>query len=268
MLDKKPRVLNVVKDPRCLFWLSIVLALAAIEMAVACRYISPAVFARPTRILVRLFEMVLFEDLKGHIWSTTGLSVLGVMIGYPVGCLIAIGMSLLGRAQRSGEYVLDFSRSIPLTTLVPIFLTIYGIGSEAKIAIASLAAALTTAITIWIGLKSAIVSRRDLIAIYQPPLWKRVFLVLAVEAAPSLIAALRLAVSTALILAVVAEMFIGAELGIGKLVVDKGYTDDRAGQYAAILAIGIVGFALNLILSIRRPLTFKANTRPSEGHDE
>ncbi len=124
------------------------------------------------------------------------------------------------------------------------------IGGEAKVAIASVAAALTTAVTVRVGLTAASRSKRPLLHLMQPSVSKQIFRVLLVEAAPSVVGGLRLATSTALILVTVAEMFIGTEHGIGKVVVDKWYTDDRAGQYGAIVAIGIVGFLMNLALAL------------------
>jgi sulfonate transport system permease protein len=242
---------KAIKDPR--FWLVVGLIIfgIAIEYAVSIRAISPAIFARPTQIIVRASEMFATENLLSHLASTAGLSVAGAAIGFPLGCIIAVCIASLGRAEKAGVCVLDFVRSIPLTTLVPVFLTIYGIGAEAKIAIAALAAALVTAVTVHLGLKQVTLQRRELLHLFRPPFEKRLFGVLIIEAMPSIHGALRLSISTALILVVVAEMFIGTTYGIGKIILDKSYTDDRAGQFAGIFAIGMVGFLMNISLSIK-----------------
>lgn len=229
------------------FWFAIFILLVLLEITVSTRLISPAIFAKPSEIVQGVYRLIATESFAVDIWYTTGLSILGVLIGFPFGCAIGVTISVLGSSQKSAEYLLDFIRSIPLTTLVPVFLVIYGIGYETKVAIAAIAAALITAVTMLAGVKSAVKKRTTILALYKPRRYKKYKYVLFADTYPSIISAVRLSISTAIILVVVAEMFIGTKYGVGKVILDKGYTDDVAGQYAAIFVIGLIGFILNLL---------------------
>ena len=58
---------------------------------------------------------------------------------------------------------------------------------------------------------------------------------------------LRSAVSMALVIVVVAEMFIGSENGLGHKIIDAQQVMNVRVMYAAIMAAGILGYALNVL---------------------
>ncbi len=74
----------------------------------------------------------------------------------------------------------------------------------------------------------------------------RQLFVVETDSRAQLSAALRLAVSTSLVLVVVAEMFVGTTEGLGKVINDKTYGDDRPGQFAAVVCAGGLGYLLNV----------------------
>lgn len=230
------------------FW-TVVLALCVFfELAVRSRYLSPASYAAPTEILARL-PGLLFEDKHLYdLWVTTRRTLVALFIGYPLGVGCAVLIYSLGRAQSSGELLLDLVRSVPLTALVPLFIAVFGIGEWNKIAIGTAAAALATAITALIGIREANSRFNVLLHLYQPTYVPRLFLVLLPAARSELFAAFRLAISSALVLVIVSEMFIGTQDGLGKVINDKTYGDDRAGQFAAVICAGLLGYILNSVL--------------------
>lgn len=87
------------------------------------------------------------------------------------------------------------------------------------------------------------------------------FLVILPYITPTLIAALKLAASSALVLVVVAEMFIGTNMGVGKVINDMTYSDQRAAQYAAIVSTGALGYGFNVALErLRQYVLSKGNS--------
>ncbi|MBK8082233.1 MAG: ABC transporter permease subunit [Saprospiraceae bacterium] len=136
-------------------------------------------------------------------------------------------------------------RSIPLTTLIPVFIAIYGIGHSPKVAIATISAALTTAFTYYVGLKEISQLRQEYFKLYKLRYIDRLKNVFLKDGVTYLLTALRLSISIALVLVIVSEMFIGTEYGLGRLVIDKSNTDDRAGMYAVILVTGVIGWLFN-----------------------
>jgi len=58
---------------------------------------------------------------------------------------------------------------------------------------------------------------------------------------------LRSGISMALVIVVVAEMFIGSENGLGHRIIDAQQVLNVKSMYAAILAAGILGYVLNVL---------------------
>lgn len=237
-------------DSRVIFIAVLVTIVVLLELAVEYGYISPFVLSKPSHIFRRLWVMIIGEELLRHAGKTTWLAIVSTGIGFLAGVFIAILMIGLGKTKSYAEFLLDFIRSIPLTTLIPVFIGIYGIGDDPKVAIGAISAALTSALTIYLGLKDILHDRKEYIYLYNPSLKNKIFKIYLHDSVPSLFTALRLSISMALILVIVSEMFIGTEKGIGRLVMDKTYTDDRAGQYAVILLAGIIGWVMNKLVAL------------------
>lgn len=232
------------------FWSVVIVLLLIMQWAIDARYLSPATFATPTEVACRL-PGLLFND--GHINDlliTAKRTLCALIVGYPLGILWAVGIFALGRAQSSGELLLDVIRSTPLTALVPVFISIFGLGSATQVAIGVTAAMTSTAIAALVGIRGARKRFNVLLHLYRPSWGPKLFLVLLPGARSELIAALRLATSSALVLVVVSEMFIGAHSGIGKLINDKTYGDDRAGQFAAVICAAALGYVLNFAAAV------------------
>ena len=65
------------------------------------------------------------------------------------------------------------------------------------------------------------------------------------EALPNILTGTRIAMSNALIIVVVTEMFIGTSIGIGHRIIDNQMVYNIPEMYSAILIIGTVGYILN-----------------------
>jgi len=61
---------------------------------------------------------------------------------------------------------------------------------------------------------------------------------------------LRSAVSMALVIVIVAEMFIGADSGLGNRIINAQQVMRVQDMYAAILSAGVMGYALNVLFLI------------------
>lgn len=218
------------------------------ELLIGFNYVNSYVFAKPTAIFHRIYAMLFYEGLLLELWQTIKLSIIGTFWGLILGCSISLVMINLRKSQSFAEFILDFARSIPLTTLIPVIITIYGIGNNSKIAIGGISAGLTTALTLYIGLKNAQERKKEFIFLYKPRFIDRFLKIYPFEAKSSVFSALKLSISISLVLVIVSEMFIGTDKGIGKLIMDKSYSDDRAGQFGVILLTGIIGWGLNKII--------------------
>jgi NitT/TauT family transport system permease protein len=61
---------------------------------------------------------------------------------------------------------------------------------------------------------------------------------------------LRSAISMALVIVIVAEMFIGSESGLGHRIINSQQVMNVRDMYASILAAGVFGYALNVLFLV------------------
>ena len=71
--------------------------------------------------------------------------------------------------------------------------------------------------------------------------------VLLMESLPQTFVGLRTGVSLALVIVIVAEMFIGSEAGLGHRIIDAQQVFNIKDMYSSILITGALGYGLNVI---------------------
>jgi NitT/TauT family transport system permease protein len=170
-------------------------------------------------------------------------------LGMPLG--IALGSN--ERAYRSVEFLIDFFRSTPSSALIPLFLLIFGINNINKVAIAAFGAFLIVIFNCAYGVINARKQRVAAAKVMGATRWQIFKDVLFWESLQPSFVGLRSAVSMALVIVVVAEMFIGSENGLGHKIIDAQQVMNVRVMYAAIMAAGILGYALNvLFLALER----------------
>ncbi len=174
-----------------------------------------------------------------------GYSVLiAVIAGVPVGIVLGAKPAV----YRSVEFLVDFFRSTPATALFPLFLLLFGLGDLAKISIAAFAAWLVIVFNVAYGVMNARQTRL-LAARSMGASSLRIFRdVIFYETMPQTFVGLRTAVSLALVVIIVAEMFIGATDGLGHRIIDAQISYSLTDMYGSILVAGAMGYGLNLAL--------------------
>jgi ABC-type nitrate/sulfonate/bicarbonate transport system permease component len=177
--------------------------------------------------------------------------LIAVVAGVPVGIVLGAKAAV----YRSVEFLIDFFRSTPATAMFPLFLLLFGLGDLAKIAVAAFAAWLVIVFNVAYGVMNAR-QTRILAARSMGASSLRIFKdVIFYETLPQTFVGLRTAVSLALVVIIVAEMFIGATDGIGHRIIDAQISYSLTDMYGSILIAGAMGYGLNLaLLLIERAL--------------
>ena len=166
--------------------------------------------------------------------------------GVPVGIALGANQSI----YRSLEFLIDFFRSTPATAMFPLFLLLFGLGEFSKIAVAAFAAWLVIVFNVAYGVMNARQTRM-LAARSMGASRLRIFRdVIFFETLPQTFVGLRTAVSVALVVVIVAEMFIGAVDGLGHRIIDAQISYQLTDMYGSILVAGAMGYGANLFFLI------------------
>ena len=239
-------VLNKLFDKRALPLIGPLLLFALWQLAISAQWVKPVLLPPPGETLQHLWGTFASGSIYGDLYATVYRTVcsfgIAVVIGVPLG--VVLGSS--EAAYRSVEFLIDFFRSTPSSALIPLFLLIFGITDVNKIAIASFGAMLIVLFNSAYGVMNAKKTRVMAAQIMGVSKWHVFKDVLLMESLAQTFVGLRSAVSMALVIVIVAEMFIGSETGLGHRIIDAQQVFNVKEMYCSILVTGALGYLLNL----------------------
>jgi NitT/TauT family transport system permease protein len=219
------------------------------QLALVNGLVSRAALASPLEVFLSIPRVIGPSGNLPDVASTMWYSLLAFVISVPCGIGIGFVIFFGGRVSAPAHFLLDFLRSVPATALVPVFLILTGIGNSTKVVVGTFSSTLIICLATIAGLQGRNATRVGIARILGITGLRRLLLLDIPEAAPQLFLGLRAGISLALVLVVVSEMMIGANFGLGKVIADMRYTDDKGRMYAAIIVAGVVGYGYNLALA-------------------
>jgi sulfonate transport system permease protein len=223
------------------------LLFAVWDLAVRGGYIKAILLPAPgdtiVALLVGLAGGPLLADFGVTVSRTLQAFLIAALAGVPLGVLLGSNE----KAYRSVEFLIDFFRSTPSSALIPLFLLIFGVSEINKIAIAAFGAFLIVVFNSAYGVINARKQRVMAAKVMGASRWQIFKDVLIWESLQPTFVGLRSAVSMALVIVIVAEMFIGSDNGLGHRIIDAQQVLNVKSMYAAILSAGALGYALNVL---------------------
>jgi ABC-type nitrate/sulfonate/bicarbonate transport system permease component len=185
-------------------------------------------------------------------WTAVGNTMEGWALGLAIACAVAIpvgivvGSSLL--AYRSLRAVIEFLRPIPSVALIPLAVLVYGTGLESKLFLVVYASFWPVLVQALYGVQDVDPVAMDTARSFGFGLRARLFNVTLPSATPYIATGIRISAAVALILAVTAELVIGAP-GLGReinIAREGGATDV---MYALIIVTGLLGWLVNALFT-------------------
>jgi NitT/TauT family transport system permease protein len=217
------------------------------DFVVRFGFIKPILLPPPAATIETLVSGLLGGALLSDFAVTVKRTLQAFAIAAAVGMPLGIALGSTERAYRSVEFLVDFFRSTPSSALIPLFLLIFGVSDINKVAIAAFGAFLIVVFNSAYGVMNARKQRVMAARVMGASRWQTFRDVLVWESLQPSFVGLRSAVSMALVIVIVAEMFIGSENGLGHRIIDAQQVLNVRSMYAAILAAGALGYALNAI---------------------
>jgi NitT/TauT family transport system permease protein len=220
--------------------------LAVWSLAVHGGFVDPVLLPPPKAAFDALWKGmggVMGYDFIRTVERTLWATLIAAVIAIPLG--IVLGAS--ERVYRSLEFVIDFFRSTPASAMFPLFLVLFGVGDKTKISVAAFGAMLVILFNVAYGVMNARKTRLLAAKVMGASRLRVLFDVMLLESLPQTFVGLRNGVSLALVIIVVAEMFIGSQDGIGHSVFEAQQLFEMPRMYAAIFAAGALGYGLNLL---------------------
>jgi ABC-type nitrate/sulfonate/bicarbonate transport system permease component len=217
------------------------------DLAVRLGFVKAILLPAPTDTIMALLNGLaggpLLNDFGVTLWRTLQAFMIAGVVGVPLGVLLGSNE----KAYRSVEFLIDFFRSTPSSALIPLFLMIFGVSDINKVAIAAFGAFLIVVFNSAYGVINARKQRVMAAKVMGASRWQVFKDVLVWESLQPSFVGLRSAVSMALVIVIVAEMFIGSDSGLGNRIINSQQVMNVRAMYASILAAGVMGYSLNVL---------------------
>jgi sulfonate transport system permease protein len=210
-------------------------------------HMSQFILPAPGSVLTGFADMVRNGDLLFHTCASLRRSIGGFALGSFLGIVsgMVIGWSTLW--DDLFDLPVNFVRSIPKTALAPLFIVWFGLGDWSKILLIAFSSYFFTVIPTIEGVKNVdktfIKSARSM----KAKEWQIIITVLFPAALPSIFAGVRLAMTTSLLVLVMAEVMAGSS-GLGYLLETSRGNLDLNVMFATLLILGALGYAIDLLM--------------------
>jgi NitT/TauT family transport system permease protein len=201
---------------------------------------------------------------ENNLWIATWFTLKNTLWGFALGVSsgFALGL-LLGRSDRLSEifypYITAFN-SIPRIALAPIIILAFGIGDASKVVTAWLVVVFLVFFNTFEGARSVDRDHINAARLLGAGEWQVTRTVIVPSTMAWLFASLSPAIAFSLIGVIVGE-FIGAEHGIGRMIIEAEARGEAAGMMVAVFVLMIVGVILAAI--VRRVQNWLLRWRPN-----
>ncbi len=207
---------------------------------------NSALIASPAETFAKLGSML----FSGELLRNVAASLRRVLVGYIAGCVLGIVLgAIIGRYRMAAEFVdpvLEFIRPISPVALVPLAMLWFGIGEFSKYFIIFYATIVIVLMNTAAGVSRTPLTRLRAARCLGANDYQLFLKVILPSAVPYILTGMRIALGFSFMGIVAAEL-IGANEGIGFLIMNSQMLMQTARLFVGLLTLGIVGLIVDRV---------------------
>ena len=214
-------------------------------------FLAPA----PTAVAASLAGGIRSHLYVEHFGVTLYEALAGFLIAAASGIVIGAVIAQFRLVERTFYPYLVALQTMPKIAIAPLIVVWFGFDTSSKVVIAATVAFFPVLVNVVVGLKTIDAGKLELMRSLRATRWQTFRLVQFPNALPFVFAGLDVAIVFSVLGAIVGE-FVGAQRGLGNLILQFNMTLDIAG---VLIMLSLMGVALHLIMqAIQRRIIFWA----------
>jgi sulfonate transport system permease protein len=212
-------------------------------------WLPPQILPSPGEVWSALLDMAYSGDLARN----TGISLLRVVEGFAAGSFLGLLLGIaMGLSPATEDYVKPLFTAfaqVPTLGWIPFLMLLVGIGEPLKVLVIAKAAFVPVALNTLAGIRAVPPIYKEVGAVFRFSRWQMLQKVVLPAAVPPIFIGLRYGLTHAWNALVAVELLASAE-GLGYLLVWGRQMFWLDTMMAAMLIIGLVGFALDRAMAV------------------
>jgi NitT/TauT family transport system permease protein len=211
--------------------------------------IPPFIAPAPSAVFAALAGGLRSRLFLEHFWVTLYETLAGFLIAAVGGVVIGAVIAQFRLVEQTFYPYLVALQTLPKIAIAPLIIVWFGFGISSKVVIASMVGFFPVLVNVIVGLKTVDQSKLDLMRSLNATRWQTFRLVKLPNALPFVFAGLDIAIVFSVLGAIVGE-FVGAQRGLGNLILQFNFQLDIAAVFAVLILLSIMGVALHLIMQL------------------
>jgi NitT/TauT family transport system permease protein len=223
----------------------------------SCVVFSIPQFLLPTPLSIAQEIAANHRDLLFNTWITCQEAALGFLIANILALALAVCMVYIKNLDKAVMPIAIALKTTPIVAMAPLLLLWFGTGMLPKIMAAALICFFPVLVNSIKGFNALLENEEDLFRIYSASKTQLLLKLRFFRAAPFIFSALRISSSLAIVGAIIGE-FVGANHGIGYVILVSSYHLETVRMFAALVMAAVAGVVFYGIISLfdRKILTW------------
>jgi len=220
------------------------------HLVVVFGVVNPLLLPSPLMVAAVFVDAETLQGLLHDALFTVSRAFSGFGLGGVSGVAIGMIVGFFRPIYALLEFLIEFCRSLPAAALLPAFMLFLGIGDASKVALVAFSCSLVMLVQTAAGVKARNATRTMVAQILGATKLQIFRKVILPEILPAVATGLRISISLALIITLVAEMLLSTDRGLGRTILDMQLLFKTPQMYAAIILTGALGYSANKVISI------------------
>lgn len=207
-------------------------------------------FFPPLTVIGRQFiNLWIFDNVPIHVVPSLINLFSGFFIGITIGVIGGVAIGTNKGLARYVEPAVDFLRSIPPVATVPIFIMIFGLSYEMRIAAIAFSSIFPTMLAVIQGMHSNNPTLLDTSKVFRLSRFQTLVQVRVPAAGPIIFSGIQVSLQVAFIVTIASEL-LGSGFGIGAFTLIATDSFMIIDAWTGVILMGILGFSVNILFNL------------------